>query len=396
MRYGRGLMVLGFCLVLTGFQVRAEDSKAPAAQSPSWSAKMKDLKTTLLDLMPYMHSEKAYLEKDNDSKIRDLLSKLNKLTHSIEKPKDAFDGDPTLPLVAGLLKGELNRVESEFKRGRKSYSRSVLRTIPGYCVACHSRGSGPDFSALKDFNPPENLSRLERGEAYASVRNFDRALGEFQAVVSDETAAQVTPFDWERAARLSILLLVRVKNEPARALEVVERMIRTESSPEYLRSDAVEWKKSLNTWIKESKKRFSTEEGYYVELKRLLAQAQSMQKYPADRVGEIAYLRLSSMTHEMLRKYPRGKHFADGMLMLGMSYEALRNLDLWSYHEVLYEGCIHSDPHSATARACYSKLEESVFIGFSGSAGLSIPSDVKDRLGELKRLSQPESVKVKP
>jgi len=39
---------------------------------------------------------------------------------------------------------------------------------------------------------------------------------------------------------------------------------------------------------------------------------------------------------------------------------------------------------------CYRRYEQSIFFGYTGSAGTGLPEDVRNKLKELKNLADPE------
>lgn len=115
----------------------------------------------------------------------------------------APDRDPTLPIIADMLGRETKRAALALKRGDWAYGRSILRSVPGYCIACHTRNStGPQFSKVSFEPTSTGMSSLEKGEFFAASRQFDRAQDEFSKVIHDAQIVERQPFDWERAVRL--------------------------------------------------------------------------------------------------------------------------------------------------------------------------------------------------
>ena len=80
----------------------------------------------------------------------------------------------------------------------------------------------------------------------------------------------------------------------------------------------------------------------------------------------------------------------EALYLTGLSYEAVRDLAVWSLHENYFESCVRRVPHTSWSELCYRRLEESVYFGFTGSSGLRLPLDVQVRLQELQKLALPE------
>lgn len=385
------MLSLCFCLCLIVGTV----SSASAAQG-AWTQKMRELQKILSELLPDITSDALFNAPENRKRIEKNAQKLAELSHGLSgteskgKEQKAMppDADPSLPMIADLFDAETRRAATELKRGRREYARSILKTVPGFCIGCHTRSpSGPDLSKM-NLTPPQKFAPLEKAEFLAATRQFDPAFDQLEKVIADPRYAQGRQLDWERAVRQALAIAVRVKADPEKALSIVDRVVSSPASPQFLKEDAAKWRESVIQWKDEPKRESATEEGLYAEAIRILTKAREVQKYPLDRSADILYLRLSATVHDLLRQYPNGNHAAEGLLLLGMSYESLRDLELWNLHEMYYASCIQKAPHTPIARNCYRHYEQSMYSGYSGSGGFSLPEDVQKRLSDLKALSE--------
>jgi hypothetical protein len=127
-----------------------------------------------------------------------------------------------------------------------------------------------------------------------------------------------------------------------------------------------------------------------------LAKAQQAQKYPADRSADILYLRTSAAVHRLLQLGKDAKHTHEAYLMAGLCYDVLKNFQLGELHEIYFESCIRSAPHTHLAETCYHRYEQAIYDGFTGSSGTDIPDDVEQKLNVLEKLALPEQAKDKP
>jgi hypothetical protein len=75
--------------------------------------------------------------------------------------------------------------------------------------------------------------------------------------------------------------------------------------------------------------------------------------------------------------------------MAGLCYDVLKTYQLGELHEIYFESCIRSAPHSSLAQTCYRRYEQSIYDGFTGSAGTDIPDDIEDKLQTLEALALP-------
>ncbi|MGZ3699020.1 MAG: hypothetical protein ACXWP5_12900, partial [Bdellovibrionota bacterium] len=324
---------------------------------------------------------------DNDAK------KLATFAHDLNrKGMVKPDSDPTLSMVASILQESTNLAVSALKSGNRHYARSLLRSVPGYCIACHTRnGSGPSFTGMDISPTASSLSAIEQGDFFAATRQFDRALTSFKEVM-DAKDSLSRPLDWSRSVEHSLEIAIRVKNDPDQALAIAEKVLSTKQAPFFMKQDAAHWKKAILQWKEELPRRVMTETGLMAEAQRLSAEAHELQRYPADHAADVNYLRASAVLHELLQKFPDSAFKADALLLQGLCYEAFDPSDVVDIHELYYQSCIRQAPHTPTAEACFSRFEQSVFNGYTGSAGTYLPDDVLEKLDFLETMALPKQM----
>ncbi len=345
---------------------------------------MKALNATLSEILIDVSSDRRFQAPENAKRIEANAKKLTTLAHEIRKMPD---NDPSVPMIGSLFADESKRAYEALKTGHRDYARSLLRTVSGYCIGCHTQSPSKTDTKAAAMSPElKKLSPIERGEFLAATRQNDAALAEFEKIVA---SSDVRGMDLEKATRYAMAIAIRVKQDPEKTLAVIENVLGAKNAPLFLKEDAAAWKKSAEEWKKEkqptSKK---SEEALYEEAVRLMSLARSTQKFPMDRSADIIYLRMTSVVHDLLRSYPESKHSADALFLLGLSYEVLHDLNLWTLHEMYYESCIKKAPHTSTAQGCYRQYEKTIYSGYSGSGGVSLPKDVLKKLGTLETLAK--------
>lgn len=366
-----------------------------AKGGPQWSSQMKKLSQLLSEILVDASSAERFAAPKNSKRIESNAKKLSELAHEIKEvtqgagKEAAPDNDLSMGLISGLFKRETTRAYQEFKRGNKGYARTVLRSIPSYCIGCHTRSeAGPKFGDLISDSMVKDLKPFEKAEVFASANQYDKALKYFGEVIKNGSVAKERQVEWERAARYAVAIAVRVKNDPEKAMVFVKDVLETKSAPRFFKDDATIWKTSIENWEKERPKIPTSEHGLFAEGQRLMGLAVQTQKYPADRAGEVLYLRATQIFHDLLKRFPRTSKTPEALYMLGVAYRALQDLHLWSLSDLYFEACIRKAPHTPVSSECYRQFEESMFIGYSGSGGVSIPNDVKAKLTELESLSE--------
>lgn len=357
-----------------------------------WNQKMRSLLQTLTDLLVDISSDEAYNSPKNFKRIEKNAENLSKLAHGLKDPQlKSVISDPSLKIVTEVFDQEARHAYQTLIRGNRAYAREVLRSMTGYCAACHTQGSsGPRFANLEANEKVSRLRPLEKAAYYTASRQFDRASTEYKQILSDSTSSGQI-FDFERAARAGLAIAVRVDGDPDRALSIANQILIAPKSPQFLKQQATQWKQSLAQWKSEKAPSLQSEDQFFSEASRLIEAAAALQKYPADHSADILYLRASRVLHDLLNQFPQGKLSADALYLSGVCYEVLQGLGLWHIHEFYYLVCIERRPHSEISAQCYRRYEESVYLGYSGSAGTELPPEIRQRLSLLEKMSRPES-----
>jgi hypothetical protein len=363
----------------------AEEVKKPS-QVPE---KMQKLYLTLSDILTQSSSLDRFNDKSNQSKIEENLKTLSTLSHSMnDREFKGENSDPTLTILSGYLSEETKTAYTAFKNGKKEFSRNIIRSIPGTCIACHSRtDSGAQFDKL-GLEPSDNtLKPNERAEFYAATRQYDRAEKSFLEIIENQTIATTDPYTWENAVKQSVTIAVRVKKDAQLAKTIIETALKQKKAAYYVREDLNLWKKSVEQWLKEPKKKLQSERGLLAEGMKLIADAHRMQKYPMDHAADILYLRASSTFYDLIQKAPAGKNVSEALMMQGICNEVLNPKGFEDLHRLYYESCIRKTPHSSIAMDCYRRYERSTVQGYTGRAGTMVPDDIKQKLLDLFSLS---------
>ena len=356
---------------------------------------MRELRQVLADLMPDVMSDARFFDPANAKRIEKSSGRLAGLSHSLNADaainpvaSAPADGDLSIPMIAELFQQEARRAHQAFKSGQKRYAQGVLASVPGFCLGCHTRhGKGPELSADFLAPRPQFARKLDQARFEAATRQFDSSLALFSQIIGDPKAAGVSGLDWERASRNALAIAVRVKNDPVLAGHLLDQILSAKDAPYFFREQAKKWKESIAEWKAESPSPITSEDGLWVEAKRLSAKAEGRQKYPMDRSGALDYLRATRASHDLLRAYPNGVHSQDALFFLGVGYEALQDMELWTLDQLYFEACVRRDPHSVTARSCLLRYEEAVYAGFTGSGGTDIPADIALKLDGLRKLT---------
>ncbi len=346
---------------------------------------------SLMSLQPYLADEARFRSDDSKDEIRRSLGALTSVGRAL--PEIVKKNRPGLKAIAEIFSEYVASAETNYRAGYKDYARSQLRTVTGFCMACHTRGEmAQEFKDSEDLVMKAKLTPLQKAEYFAATRQFDRALEYYDQVVSQPAADEVAIRDINRVVRSYLNVAVRVKQDPKTAFAFVTKVSGIKGVAEFYEREIAQWKKDLASWMQEKKPAKGRSAAVLVaEAQGLVNRARKSQMYPADHSADISYLRATNALHESLERDPgsSAQQRAEAFYLLGTSYEALNEPLLWDLGPLYYEACIRDWPHSEQSFKCFKRMASSIYIGFSGSGGVNVPDDQLKRLSELRKLAQP-------
>lgn len=366
---------------------KSSDGQAPMAFG-AWSQRMNDMGQDLDMLLPYVYSQQEFIDPANKSKIKEMITEFSQHVETVPQHigETLMGKDPIVGFAVGRLRSNTHQALTAFADGHYDFSRSVLRENLGICFSCHTstqlgpQKSGSNLVLKSSFR----MSPNERAEYYVATRQFDKATDVLSGVVRTPSQTLNNPHDQVEALRLYLSLQVRVKKEPAEAASLLDQFLDNKGLPYFVATDAEAWQKSLREWIRE---RSTSDKNPLDAAKRILNKARQQQSSEGYQSAYVDYLRASAHLHEALRQASDKKNQAQIYYMLGDSYESLANTGTWELPEVYYEACIRTLPNTVGAQKCYKAYERSIVLGYSGSAGIFVPKEERERLKELKALA---------
>jgi hypothetical protein len=371
-------------------------SSSSVAFAKTWNENMAAMAKSFSLIMPYVFDEKAFSDPTNTPLIKKEVETLRSISIELKEQvtqhggaKDQNGNDPSLEYMANAFGSQLDLVLESINAGQLNYARMALRPALSYCISCHTRTSqGPAFKISPFQTTIDTLKPLDRIAVYAATRQYEPALKEFGSALRD---AHGNGYQIDQATRLALAVSVRVKQSPEDAIRVLDQAA---TAPGLVKSSEIQlhvWRKSVIAWMAEKDKSdFSLEKA-----KALIKTAEAAKEYPADGSGDIRYLRATAILHALLRDSPEGQKRAETEFALGKCYEALRDLGFWDLHEVYFAACVKDAPHTALAKRCFAKYDESVAMSYTGTAGTFVPTSVDRTLKYLRTLSEPEKKEKK-
>jgi hypothetical protein len=276
-----------------------------------------------------------------------------------------------------------------YEAGYYPESRFVLHQMIDNCIGCHTKlRSDSGFEIKGEFLAGVNTDKLTLGDRVRvelATRQFVAAMQTYEDMFR---MPELTPqqIDLDGAFQGYLEVAVQVRSEYARAARVLRLFQERKDVPGYLDSRIDAWTGALDQLAKKS----SGNEGV-TEAKRLLQTAREQSVFPEDPNALVYYIAAAGVLHRYIDTEPENEEaLAEAFYLLGVA-ESHVNHSYWiSETEYFLEVAIRMAPKAPFARSAFNFLEDLTTAGYSGSAGVNIPGDVKERIEELRVLVEGE------
>lgn len=376
--------ILAICVLFIFAACQSKEKKA-AADNASFNGSMRDLQQSLEDLLPLVVDSSKYNDPANQETIKTQVHQLAELSTKVQHNPSVAKRDPSVTFLSQAFTEDVKKAEDSLKMGKREYARYSLMNVTSYCIECHTRTStGPSFQTQEFKQTLASLSPLERGEFLLATRQFDGALKEFNAFIDSRLKEQKNFYELDKAVRDCLAITVRYMRDPKKSMVIAEKIKKAETAPYYLRQSAALWETAITEWSKEKKSKKSAE-ALIKEASKLTQKGLQNQISMMDRGGDIYFLRALSDLHLAMSTQLKGNSLGEALYLTGLSYEGVPDQTGSNMHENYYESCIEKVPHSEWSKKCYRRLEESVYMGYTGSSGTNLPSDVRQHLDNLQK-----------
>lgn len=386
-------MTLFFCILFfSALTVScSQDTKKPdnAAVSQvvspgdkTWKAQMHALEAALTELYPLAFDAKKFSDIENEKKIEKNLETIRDLAKAVNHSPMAQISDPSLQFISIDFKEQIDSTWASFVDKKKEFARFNVLHLSSYCIECHTRNSyGPSFGSEKLSEQMQSLSVLERADYLTAIRRFDEALGLYNQYFINSQNSYNDFFKAEKSAQAAMAITVRYKKSKEETEKFIKSMQTAKNLPLYLKRALDLWLKDVEAWKKEKKNNLNT-----AAIRKRLDLANVRRFEGGSLAGEVLVLRSLSDLHDLLMKSLKKEELGETLYLLGLAYSQTESSMFLNLDEKYFETCIRRNPKTPWAKKCFEKLEETLAMDYSGSAGTFIPVEVRTRLEELRKL----------
>jgi hypothetical protein len=356
---------------------------AEPAAGDATRARMAELVDALRVALPLSLRAEDFAAEANRARLEQALRRLRDGATALSD--HARGKDVGFAHLASGLARDAHEIQHRYEIGRREEARFLLGELANDCVNCHSRlpyGRDSELGrSLWNAVDAASLPLDERVRLQVATRQFGPALESYESLFEKLAPAQL---DLGGYLADYLAITIRVREDLPRARRHLEQWRKTAELPAYLDELTSIWIDAL------AKLSEPTPAGREVaRAKEVLADAQTVRRFPADRAGLVHDLVASGLLHRAVTA--QGKPTADSAeayYLLGVTELRIGSSDWLTEPEAYLEAAIRAAPGSAPARRAYVMLEESTLLGYTGSGGEGeLPPEVASWLTELRGLA---------
>jgi len=371
---------------ITTPHLMAESPKDTSATKQEVPSVMYQFLGNIMELQPYMTSEKSFATPKARKSIQSRLDQLEKLSHSLHQ----YDRlkTPNFHISALLLEEELQEAASSYRKSNFSYSRRMLNQSLYGCGSCHMQITPSGNPQWKFEASKIKGSEFERAEFLFATRQYDQSLKLYNSIVDnyDKKANDEGNFELEKSIKRIIGIGIRIKRDPLTTSASVARVTKLQKAPGALKKDASLWSAQLTAL--QSMKKIDAKKSTADQLINYVAtKVQLEDERPT--IGDdqmILALYLSGLLYDYINSHPDTELKAGILYWLGVLDSRVDDSFQYDLSNLYLRECILRFPKDPVARSCYREVEEQTLLSYTGSSGINVPDDVRADLDQLRSL----------
>jgi tetratricopeptide (TPR) repeat protein len=377
-RTGRGTLAL--LLALAGCM-----GSGSGGATPTTRTEMRRVYDALSTLLPIAISPDGWPQTEGDAKVREALGTLADSGKQLAEHGSRSD-DVSFRFLSQSLENDARQIQQRVSSGRYESASYITQRVVETCVACHlrlpartERGFAEDLIAKID---QDALTPLARAKLQAATRQFDAALDTYEAMFADPRVP-APMIEFTDALPSYFIIALRVKRDPERAQRGLAMLASRPELPEDLEKNRAIWSRALEELGPALK-----EKPTIARARQILAEGEQLSEFPADGNDRLHAVVASSLLYRFIEEEsPHGGSLAEALCLLGETEAFTRRSFELSEAEHYFEQAIRLAPNTPTAARAYATLEKETLLGYTGSSGVRVPDDVRQRLAELKAMS---------
>jgi hypothetical protein len=357
-------------------------SAGAVSEGPQTRALMAEIFEALRRVLPLSLAEASFRAPEHRQEVLAALSTLADGGARLEE--HGARRSESFAFLSRSLARDVREIRDRYAADRYEEARFLLHELTEDCVSCHSRLPSDRDSPLSErFVREEAVSQLplqERAVLEMATRQFERALVTYESLfASPETSPSSLDLRGDFDDYLEVC--IRVRGDFERPRQTLEAVAQRSDSTADLRRKIAHWTDSLRELGPRT-----PDPSPLAEARKLLLRAEDRERFPEERSALVFYVAASSVLHRFVDTSPPALDGAEAYYRLGV-IESRVGRSFWlSQTEAYLETAIRLAPGGPLAEDAFALLEEFIVASYSGSTGVHVPQEARDRLAELQGL----------
>lgn len=359
-----------------------------ANQNPTINEEMKKITYEIQSIVPFLASEVAFTNKDNEQKISTVLANLEKLFEGLKlHPEVASTG---FSINRQTMLNQIRETRRIFSGPKKSFARYKLNSSLGLCISCHEQL--PKTCKLKVVNEEDpshqKIDSFEKAEFLFTTRNFNDSLKFYDEYIRNFKTTNNDIAKLQSALNRKLSYFTRVNCSFEEGIKSFRKDLENGQLPVAIREQIASWEKELakdKPWEK-----FSGQTAKDKEMRMFIDKFVKPTNRNAPIIGLFSYLEvhdliISGILYEYLNAHPQSKLVPELLYWLAKLDKRLNYNIFYSLGDFYLHECMEKYSKSDFAKKCFKEYEEDMIFSYTGSSGTELPPEVIQELKELRK-----------
>ena len=342
---------------------------------------MQNFYLSMEKLNQYIVDKNVFIDPKNNAVIDEALKDFNKKIVEIKKDNTMNADD--LKFRFKLLAEGLAEAESTFKSGSKDYSYWVLKSTLNNCFACHTQKGLGETNYTLVVN--SKVSDFNKAEFLFLYRNYTEANKIFEQILTNYPKDSITFEMAETSLNRLMFYQARVLKNDENNLALLNRLIKNENLPSFLRNNILAWRKYLTIKkfriLEDEKIKSAADLKKFIDSRNAIASHYKLygQRYLID-------LETSAFLFSMLNK-PEHKSIKPSVLYWLAFQEKDYRLNMFDQSTDYYlKECMQKYSKFAAAKQCFDLYKEITLDSYTGSRGIEVPESVLKEIDSYQKM----------
>lgn len=371
------------CTLLLSVDFSVDDTREEA------KAVMKNIYESYVKIIPYIYThEKVLHHSINKNEQQELLENLNDLSRYFKEARHVkLFKTPAMEAILDVINVHMINTISYMKSGNFIFAQKRLNEIGSLCISCHTQL--PVFASRESFGYDlikEKRIVFDSDYSYANylylMRDFDESKIYFEKSIANnldslEANKKIIPI-----LRKIVSIDTKIQFNYNKANTFLEKW---SGDPRLLSSDRdiiINWKSDLLSWTDFNAMKIKSIPDFITN--KLAIINQKIEKLSSADM-DITLLISSGILSKYLIDNPHSKQAPAILYWMAIAENQLSENFFFSTGEAYLKDCIRNYPKDPFAEKCYHEFSKVLTASFSGSGGISIPTEEKKVLLDLKK-----------